>query len=181
MSKYILNTGLTLSELSRKSGVPYSTVQEYLSAKKDLGKCSVGTLHSMASALGVTMDYLYTALTKEKSTAKEKKYAGIRLPSEFKGAFWDRDFENLDLDEEKDFIIIRLFMHEGFRGMKYAEDTFSREEILHAIKTRRDLNPVVANFLQKRYNLKRCDMNYYTAVQDAGQDWRPKNALGNIR
>lgn len=179
MRKFVFKEEMNLSQISRRSGVPYTTVREYLSAKKDIGKCSAGTLRAIASALGMTMDCLYEMLTPEKEEKKEQKYQGIRIPNSFKDAFWDRDFEHLDLDQETDFIIARLITHDGLIGLKYVEDTFSKEDILHAVKTRRDLNPIVANFLQNRYGLQRCDMNYYIAVNDVGQDWR-KNALGNI-
>lgn len=172
MSKYVLTSNMTLSELSKKSGVPYSTIQEYFSSKKDISKCSMGTFRKIANTLGMTMDSLYFALLERAGNKSDDKYAKVKIPEKFRGSFWDRDFDNLDVDYEKDFIIARLFVHAGFSGAKYVEDTFDKEDIVHAIKTRRDLNPVVANFLQKTYSLKKEDMAYYTVVHDTGNDWR---------
>lgn len=171
MSKYVLGTNMTLSELAKTAGVPYSTVQEYFSAKKDISKCSLGTFLKIATALNISMDALYSALSgKEKK--KVQKYQGIKIPEEFRGSFWDRNFEELDLDKETDFIIARLFTHAGFYGAEFVETTFEREDIIHAIKTRRDFNKIVANYLQKRYKLDRSEMAYYTLVHDIGNDWR---------
>lgn len=171
MSKYVLETKMTLSELSKKSGVPYSTIQEYFSEGKDINKCAVGTMRKIASALGMTMDFLYSELTRSEKE-ENRKYSGVKLPKRFAGSFWDRNIDSLDLDKEKDFVIARLFTHAGFKGISYVEKTFSKEDIIHAIRTRRDLNPIVANFVKNRYGVKECDMNYYTLVHNDGHDWR---------
>lgn len=83
------------------------------------------------------------------------------LPEEFKPFFWDTDFEKLDLKENASFIISRLYNKGGFPGIFWVHDHFSDEEIVTAVKTRRDFTPIVANYLRKKYNLEKSEMNYY--------------------
>jgi len=59
MSKY---------QLSKLSGVPYSTVSDLCSGKVSLAKCSAGTVYKLAKKLGVSMDSLLLDAMEERQT-----------------------------------------------------------------------------------------------------------------
>lgn len=132
----------------------------------------MGTFKKIAHSLDMTMDLLYEALNKSNLGNDQVKYANIKIPVKFKGSFWDRTFDELDLDKEKDFIIIRLFMHGGFEGISFVENTFDEKDIIHALKTRSGFKSDCCKLFSKKYKLNRTDMAYYTIVHDAGNDWR---------
>lgn len=49
---------ITIYKLSKKSGVPYSTLNEIVNEKAKLNKCSAETVYHIASALDVSMEDL---------------------------------------------------------------------------------------------------------------------------
>ena len=100
--------------------------------------------------------------------------SGHSLPLRFKPVFWDTDFEKLDLEKNKLFIISRMYCKGGFPGIYWVEHHYSEEDIIDAAKNRRDLNPIVANHLRKKFSLEKSQMKYYTM----SSDWR-NNAFRN--
>lgn len=165
----VLNSGMTIKELSEKSGVPENLISGLLHDKEKAKKCDVETFLKLAKVLKISMDELYKLLTMRKIEGPTR--SGKGLPEKFRGDFWDTNFEELDTEYNKDFIIIRLFMHGGTPGYLYVNETYSKREIQHAIRTRRDLNPIVADFLSKTYDVPREEMIYYQFVHDVGNDW----------
>lgn len=93
-----------------------------------------------------------------------------QLPEKFRSCFWDTDFEHLDIVENRAFIISRLYTKGGFPGIFWVDETYSSQDIIYAAKTRRDLDPIVANYLRKKYNLKKDEMNFY--CMQNGVAWR---------
>lgn len=83
------------------------------------------------------------------------------VPEEFRPYFWDTDFESLDLKKNGPFIISRLYNKGGARGINYVHHTYTDDDIIHAVKTRRDFHPIVANYLRQKYHLTKSDMAYY--------------------
>ena len=55
---YLFANNKSISDLSRESGLPYTTVSEIVNGKKTLGKCSAMTVYSIAGALGTTVEAL---------------------------------------------------------------------------------------------------------------------------
>lgn len=51
-------SGMSIYALSKKSGVPYSTLRDICKNKTDLGKCEARTVYLLAHALGVLTDEL---------------------------------------------------------------------------------------------------------------------------
>lgn len=92
----------------------------------------------------------------------------IILPDKFKPVFWDTPFEDLDTEKDKAFIIIRMYCYGGIEGMYWVERHYSDEDIITAAKTRRDMNPIVANHLKNKFGLEKFQMKYYTQ----SFDWR---------
>lgn len=94
-----------------------------------------------------------------------------QLPEEFRSCFWDTDFEKLDIQKNKLFIISRLYTKGGFPGIFWVHDTYPDQDVIDAAKIRRDLNPIVANYLRKKYGLRKEDMMYYQ-MQNREHFWR---------
>ncbi|MCC8103370.1 MAG: helix-turn-helix domain-containing protein [Clostridiales bacterium] len=53
-------------ELSRRSGIPYSTLQDICTGKTSLKKCSGETLYALAKELGISMESLLAPLCEER-------------------------------------------------------------------------------------------------------------------
>ena len=51
-------SGTSIYSLSKKSGVPYSTLRDICSNKTDFGKCEARTVYLLAQALDVSLDNL---------------------------------------------------------------------------------------------------------------------------
>ena len=103
---------------------------------------------------------------------KEKGDANImlKIPKKFEPCFWDTEFEKLDTEENKYYIISRLYNKGGISGITWVEDNYSIEDITEATKLRRDFHPIVANYLKKKCGLKKEQMNYYR--MSPGIAWR---------
>lgn len=56
--------GCNLSELSRKSGVPYSTLSDIANEKTPIDKVSVGVIKKLSQASDISMDEIYDILQK---------------------------------------------------------------------------------------------------------------------
>ncbi len=96
------------------------------------------------------------------------------MPEKFKEIFWDTNFEELDTEKNKPFIISRMYCQGGLEGIYWVEHHYSEDDIIQAAESRRDLNPIVANHLRKKFGLEKSRMKYYTM----SFDWR-SNVLRN--
>lgn len=94
----------------------------------------------------------------------------LKIPKKFEPCFWDTDFEKLDTEENKYYIISRLYNKGGISGITWVEDNYSIEDITEAVKLRRDFHPIVANYLRKKYGLRKDQMNYYKMMPEI--TWR---------
>lgn len=90
------------------------------------------------------------------------------LPEKFRSIFWDTNFDELDTEKNKLFIISRMYCKGGLSGMYWVEHHFSENDIIEAAKKRRDLDPIVANHLKNKFGLDKSEMKYYTM----SFDWR---------
>lgn len=91
------------------------------------------------------------------------------VPEEFRIHFWDTDFDALDLERNKLFIISRLYCRGDIPEIVWLHKTFSDEDVVEAAQKRRDFDPVTANYLRQMYGLQKADMRYYTMPHC---DWR---------
>ena len=48
---------------------------------------------------------------------------------EIKKYFWDTDFERLDLQKNKEYIISRLYCYGDLKAIKWIKETYSKEDI----------------------------------------------------
>lgn len=58
LKQYIQENNLKISQVSKESGIPYSTVSELVNGKKTLNKCTADTVYSLAKYLETTMEDL---------------------------------------------------------------------------------------------------------------------------
>lgn len=93
------------------------------------------------------------------------------IPKEFKKYFWDTDFEKLDIQKNKKYIISRLYNFGDIEEIKWLNKTYSQEDINEVALTSRSLKPVVANFLCQQFKLNREDMSYYKTIMANNYEW----------
>jgi len=60
LKDYMKNNGISVYSLSRKSGVPYSTLKELVDGKVNIESCKVGLLCALSAALRLSLDDTYS-------------------------------------------------------------------------------------------------------------------------
>ena len=83
------------------------------------------------------------------------------MPIEFKKYFWDVEFEKLDLEKNKRYIISRLYCYGDLKAIRWIKQTYSKADIEEVAKKSRNLTPLVANYLKQQLHLKKEQMMYY--------------------
>ena len=79
--------------------------------------------------------------------------------------FWDTRIDALDRNANRCYIIARLLNLGGIPGLDWVEDNYSADEIADAVIHRRDLHPIVRNFMAERYHIPKERLNQ-------GAPWR---------
>lgn len=59
LKAYLQQNKISMYQLSQKSGVPYSTLNDLVNHKLPVANLKCGQLHDLSAALGMTMDELY--------------------------------------------------------------------------------------------------------------------------
>ena len=62
---------MSITEISNKCGLPYTTIAELVNGKKTLSKCTAGTVYRIAKELGISVESL---LEKENDLMYPNKY-----------------------------------------------------------------------------------------------------------
>lgn len=75
---YIKSKHLRISEISRSSNIPYTTVNEIINGKIDIDRVQVGTALKIAAACGLEFNELY-AMCKDTSTLPKIEDGLIRI------------------------------------------------------------------------------------------------------
>ena len=60
LKDYMKNNGISVYSLSRKSGVPYSTLNDLVNGKVNIESCKVGLLCALSAALRLSLDDTYS-------------------------------------------------------------------------------------------------------------------------
>ncbi|MCX7735623.1 MAG: hypothetical protein N2319_02815 [Candidatus Kapabacteria bacterium] len=76
----------------------------------------------------------------------EKEVNNQKLPEEFRVYFWDCDFDNLDFNQYKFFVIERLLRYGNDNSIKWLFKNVSEMEIKEVVDKSRDLDPKTKNF-----------------------------------
>lgn len=85
--------------------------------------------------------------------AKERTFQNML--AEMKPIFWDTDTDALDQRRNAPYLISRLLNMGGMAGYCWVNDLFTPEEITWTVLHRRDLRPVVRNFMAQQYGIPR--------------------------
>ncbi|MCI8961485.1 MAG: hypothetical protein HFJ18_00970 [Clostridia bacterium] len=83
------------------------------------------------------------------------------MPEELKKYFWDTEFEKLDIQKNKRYIISRLYCYGDLKALRWIRENYSDEDIEDVARNSRNLKPLVANYLRQQFNLKKEEMAYY--------------------
>jgi hypothetical protein len=80
----------------------------------------------------------------------------MKLKKEFKKYFWEYDFENLckDTEKYKRFIAERLLVFGDMKSVKWLKQNFTIKQILHIIKTSRNIDKITKNYWLTLYDRK---------------------------
>lgn len=73
LKTYLQKNKISMYQLSQKSGVPYSTLNDLVNHKLPVANLKCGRLHALSAALGITMDELYK-LCSNSCTVYSDKY-----------------------------------------------------------------------------------------------------------
>lgn len=80
------------------------------------------------------------------------------MPSELKEYFWDTEFEKLDKNKNKRYIISRLYCNGDLKAIKWVKDNYTNKDIEEVARNSRNLKPLVANYLRQQFKLKKEEM-----------------------
>lgn len=98
------------------------------------------------------------------------------MPKEFEKYFWDTQFEKIDKDINKRYIISRLYCYGDLKAIKWIRKNYTDKDIEDVARNCRDLKPLVANYLRQQYNLAKEDMAYYKWTKAMNYEyWRVNN------
>lgn len=67
--------------------------------------------------------------------------------------FWDTDPDALDMADNRLFIISRLLSKGGMPGYLWVTKHYCEADIVEAIIRRRDMDPIMRNFMAERYHI----------------------------
>lgn len=74
LKTYLQQNKISMYQLSQKSGVPYSTLNDLVNHKCPAANLKCGQLHDLAAALGITMDELYRLCCSHSCTVYSDQY-----------------------------------------------------------------------------------------------------------
>ena len=97
------------------------------------------------------------------------------MPTELKKYFWDTEFEKLDLEKNKRYIISRLYCYGDLKAIKWIKHTYTNKDIKEVAKKSRNLNPLVANYLRQQFNLRKEEMMYYKMTKALNYEFGREN------
>ena len=97
------------------------------------------------------------------------------MPTELKKYFWDTEFEKLDLEKNKRYIISRLYCYGDLKAIKWIKQTYTNKDIKEVAKKSRNLTPLVANYLRQQFNLKKEEMMYYKTMKALNYEFGREN------
>lgn len=76
-----------------------------------------------------------------------------RMIEAMRPLFWDTEPEKLDMTANSQYIISRLLSKGGMPGYIWVQKLYTEADIVEAIIKRRDMDPVMRNFMCERYRI----------------------------
>lgn len=92
---------------------------------------------------------------------KEAALMNGTIPERFRPLFWDTQFDKLDVQKNKAYIIVRLYNEGDIDEVAWLHETYTDEDFVEVIKTARGFIPIAANYLKCKYHLNNNEMAYY--------------------
>lgn len=83
------------------------------------------------------------------------------MPSVLKEYFWNTEFEKLDKNKNKRYIISRLYCYGDLKAIKWIKNNYTNKDIEEVARNSRNLKLLVANYLRQQFKLKKEEMAYY--------------------
>jgi len=140
-------TGLSQSKFAEHFGIPVRTIQKW-----EIGQ---------ATPPHYVIQMMKRLILFEQSEVIRND---IVIPDSLRTLFWDSNVDELDLEKNSDYIIARLYNFGGVAGRMWAEIYYTPAQIKKAACSRRDFDPIVANYLKNVFKLDSNDMEYYKEV-----------------
>ena len=85
-----------------------------------------------------------------------------KLPEYFREYFWDVEFENIDIEKSRFFIVKRVLDRGDTSSLRFVIDTYGLDAIKEVVLTTRDLSRPTGNFWADMFNL---DKNQVPCLQ----------------
>ena len=85
----------------------------------------------------------------------------MKLPSYLKKYFWDTDFEQLDPDKNRSYILSRVFEYGDTKAVKWALQYFPQEDIKKTLRESRALSPKSGNFWALFFGLDKTNLRCF--------------------
>ena len=76
-----------------------------------------------------------------------------KMLADMRPLFWDTDPDQLDMKKNSAYIIARLLDMGGMPGYLWVQYLFTKDEIIQAVIQRKDMRPVVRNFMASQYHI----------------------------
>ena len=73
INEILQEKNMSMYKLAKLSGVPYATVNDICSGKRDIAKCEAGTVYNIAQVLGISVDDLLAATIVRRSSFENFK------------------------------------------------------------------------------------------------------------
>ena len=84
---------------------------------------------------------------------QNREEAFQKMLTDMRPYFWDTKPEDLDIDKNSAYIISRLLNMGGMPGYLWVQELYNQDDIIHAVIHRRDMRPVVRNFMAQQYHI----------------------------
>lgn len=144
-----------IQKIRKKTGLSQSKFAEYFNMPvRTIQKWEIGQASPPSYLLKMMKRIILLEQTKE-------VHNSTKLPEYLHELFWDIEVDKLDLDKNSDLIISRLYNFSGVEGRAWINMYYDKETIKKAACTRRDFEPIVANYLLKEFKLNLKEMAYY--------------------
>jgi hypothetical protein len=67
----------------------------------------------------------------------------------YKAVFWDAKFEELDFEDDKNFIISRILTKGTDKDIYFVCDYYDKKTILFVLKTTKGIDPAIINYFEQ--------------------------------
>lgn len=134
LKNYLKEHSVSIYALAKKSGVPYSTLNDLCNGKVEIDNCKAGIVKKLADALEITMDAIYELAQPDKRIvhiAEYNKDAEIKVRNKRYKAAFEYNGEEVELDvckvNENNSIYVDSFTEWSVEG--YMEDRFLEQKL----------------------------------------------------